>query len=74
MSTAPTITPEFLSVADAAKLLAVSDRTLRRHIEHGRIPVYKVAGTAVRLRVSDVRALAQPIDPDGFAHQVDGAR
>jgi excisionase family DNA binding protein len=68
------IQPEFLAVCDAASLLACSQDTIRRRIRDGSLRSYRIAGKAVRVRVVDVLALAEPVDPHGFAHSVAGAR
>lgn len=63
---APAVTQEpgrqFVDVATAAKYLGVGDRTLRRYIAEGQLPAYKVGGL-LRLRFSDVEALAVPVNP-----------
>ncbi|MFN0090129.1 MAG: helix-turn-helix domain-containing protein [Acidimicrobiales bacterium] len=42
-----------LSCADAAELLGIQPNTLRRLIEHGRLPAYRV-GRLVKLRPEDL--------------------
>lgn len=42
-----------VSLDAAAEHLSVSRRTLERHIEHARIPAYKL-GRAVRVRLSEI--------------------
>lgn len=51
---------EYLTVAEAAKLLKISTRTLRRHIKAGLLPARRL-GKVYRLKRSDLdRALAVP--------------
>lgn len=41
--------PQFLTVAEAATLLNVSDRTIRRWIEAGKVPYLKLPGGGYRI-------------------------
>jgi excisionase family DNA binding protein len=50
-------TGEWTTINDTADALQVHPRTVRRWIEEGRLPAYKVGKAAVRLRVDDVEAL-----------------
>lgn len=74
-----TIEPEFITYADAARLLSVSVDTIERRVQAKALQRYDIdnpgaARAARRVRRSDVLRLARPVDPDGFAHQVDGVR
>lgn len=52
----------WLSQAEAAEYLGVTDRTIRNYIARGDLPGYRVRGSRlVRLRLSDVDALLRPI-------------
>ena len=53
-------TPEFVSALQAARLLGISDATLRRRIRRGLLPVYTdVADRRFRLlKVSDLESLS----------------
>ncbi len=54
--------PVYLSVRQAADLISVSTRTIRRYIEQQRLPAYRVAGQpTIRIKREDVEALLQPI-------------
>jgi excisionase family DNA binding protein len=55
--------PALLSVREAARMLTISEATVRRLIADGAITpirLRQVAGASVRLRASDVRALIDP--------------
>ena len=65
----PTTAParrRLVSLADAADLLDVSTRTLRRHIASGALPAYRV-GRLVKIDPADLDALARPIPTAGAA-------
>ncbi|MHC9540649.1 MAG: helix-turn-helix domain-containing protein [Vulcanimicrobiota bacterium] len=47
--------PKLLTVKEAAKYLAVSERTVRRLIEFQKIPVAKLDDSIMRLNVDDLR-------------------
>jgi len=64
----------FLSLSETARLLNVSERTIHRWIQDGRLPAYK-PGRAYRFRMSDIEAFLEerrgiplaerePLDPD----------
>jgi excisionase family DNA binding protein len=53
------MTPAYLSVRDAAELLAVSEKTVRADISRGRLPAYGV-GRLVRIRIADLELLREP--------------
>jgi len=54
------VTPEFLSVKEAAQLLSVSEKVVRADIVRGRLPAYRV-GRLVRIRRVDLELLVIPI-------------
>ena len=54
------MTPEFLSVKEAAQLLSVSEKVVRADIVRGRLPAYRV-GRLVRIRRVDLELLVIPI-------------
>ena len=56
---------ELLTINEAAQLLKVHHRTIRRFITTGRLPGYHLTARTVRLRRSDVERLLTPI-PTGF--------
>jgi excisionase family DNA binding protein len=54
--------PIYLSVRQAADLLSVSTRTIRRYIKQQYLPAYRVAGQpTIRIKREDVDALLEPI-------------
>lgn len=56
---------EFISLAEAATQLAVSERTLRRRVADGSLPAERLQNSRlIRVRRSDVDALLRPI-PSG---------
>src|SRR5215218_4439403 len=48
----------FLSLSETARLLNVSERTIHRWIQDGRLPAYK-PGRAYRFRMSDIEAFLE---------------
>ena len=65
MVQAPTSEREWLTVAEAADYLRVSRDTIYRWAKQGKLPLYKVGGTATRIRKSDLDTLARPQTPAG---------
>lgn len=52
----------FITYQDAAPLVGVSVRTLRRETERGKLPLYRVGSArALRLRTADVLALVERV-------------
>ena len=51
---------DFVSVSEAAQILRVSEVTLRRWIEHGRVRAYRFGPKRIRLRRADLEALVMP--------------
>lgn len=53
-----------ITVKEAAEILAVSGMTVRRLIESGTLPAWRVAGTGpIRLNSLDVEAMRVPVSP-----------
>lgn len=50
-----------LTLTQAADILALDEKTLRRYISAGRLTGYRVGPRAVRLDADEVDALARPI-------------
>ncbi len=67
MVQAPTSEREWLTVAEAADYLRVSRDTIYRWAKQGKLVLYKVGGTATRVRKSDLDALAHPSPGDPWA-------
>ncbi len=64
----PTTDHELLLPEEAAQLLRLSEKTIRRRILDGSLPGYRIKGTPgglgqVRVRRADVLALLEPIAP-----------
>lgn len=51
---------EWLTVPEAADYLRISRDTIYRWAKQGKLPLYKVGGTATRVSRSDLDALIQP--------------
>jgi len=51
---------EYCTVAEAAELLRVSEPTIRRWIDSGRLPASRVGARAIRIRRRDLAAVAEP--------------
>lgn len=57
-----TTTTEYLSLQEAADRWGVSSKTVRRRIAEGKLAAYR-SGRIIRLRVADVDAMMQPVNP-----------
>ncbi|WP_328847776.1 helix-turn-helix domain-containing protein [Mycolicibacterium austroafricanum] len=57
--------PELLTINEAAALLRVHPRTVRRFIEDGRLPGYQLGGRVVRVRRDDLTKLLTRIPTAG---------
>jgi excisionase family DNA binding protein len=56
--------PEWMKTAEVCDYLKVSESTVYRWVNAGRLPAYKFGG-ARRYKLEDVDALAEPIMPEG---------
>ena len=45
------------SLAEAAEILGVTDRTLRNYIARGKLPAYRIGARVVRVRRTDLESL-----------------
>lgn len=52
---------QYVSVAEAADLLDVDPSTIRRWIEHGTLPAYRVGRRYVRIRKDDLSRVIAPM-------------
>ena len=52
----------WVSYPDAAELTTLSVRSLKRLTAEGKLPCFLIGGKVLRLRLSDVEALAVPVD------------
>ncbi len=62
---APTITPiphrrRYVSIADAAEYLGVTDRTIRQMIVDGRLTGYRNGAKLIRLDLNEIDAAMEP--------------
>lgn len=53
--------PAYVSLDEAAEMLSVSTRTIRRRISDGTIPAYKLGKRPIRIRVEDLEAALRRI-------------
>jgi excisionase family DNA binding protein len=53
---------KLLSPAEAADRVGLSERTIERYIEAGKLPAYRAGTRLVKLRESDVEGLLKRID------------
>lgn len=56
---------ELITLKEAARLLRVSEATVRRWLKQGRLPAYHVGPRAVRIRRADVDAVISPLNNAG---------
>ena len=54
---------EFLSVAQAAKLLGVSHSTVWRWVDADELPAYRIGPKTIRIRREDLDAVIRPVKP-----------
>lgn len=54
--------PLWISYPDAAELTTLSVRSLKRLTAEGKLPCFLIGGKVLRLRLTDVEALAVPVD------------
>ncbi|MBI3213143.1 MAG: excisionase family DNA-binding protein [Mycobacterium sp.] len=67
MSTRSPITPEFLTLKEAAIRTGFSVFTFREKIASGELPAYRISekpGSSYRVRTRDVDALMKPVIPE----------
>jgi len=53
-------TRDWYSVTEAAEHLGVSPKTIRRHIDSGQLPAYRVGGKVIRIHRKDLALLLTP--------------
>lgn len=57
---------QMIGLPDAALILNVTDRTVRRYIAEGKLPAFRLAGGSnLRVRRGDVDALLAPLPTAG---------
>ena len=53
--------PVYLSLEDAAEVMSVSVKTIRRWIAAGTLPAYRCGKRAIRIRLEDLQAAPRQI-------------
>lgn len=53
--------PTYLSLDQAASIMSLSVKTLRRRIADGTIPAYQCGGRPIRIRLDELEAAMRPI-------------
>lgn len=56
------ITPQWLSIQQAAATYGISVDTIRRRIAAGKLPASRCGGRLIRVRVADLDLLFQPLN------------
>lgn len=51
----------YLTIAEAAEQLRMTDRGLRKMIADGRLPAYRVGGRALRIRRADLDLITERV-------------
>lgn len=64
-TTKPTNEDQLIAVDEAAKMLGVSGMTIRRRIDEGVLPGYRIGPRVIRVRRDDVIALLTPVPVNG---------
>lgn len=59
-------TDAFITIAEAAERLGVTDRTIRTLIARGDLPAYRLGTRAVRIREDSLSAVLRPIPAGGI--------
>jgi excisionase family DNA binding protein len=57
--------PVYISIPQAAEVLGVCDKTIRRHIAAGRLRAYRCGKRLIRVRVEDIEKLLREIPSAG---------
>jgi excisionase family DNA binding protein len=52
---------KYVTLAEAADYLGVTDRTIRAMVADGRLKAYKLGARVVRLRIDEIDAALQPL-------------
>lgn len=58
-------TPRFISLAEAADMLGVTEKTIRRYIASGDLQAARLGRRVIRIREDHVAGLLQPIPTAG---------
>lgn len=57
----PRTLPVYLSIEEAAEMMSLSTRTIRRRISDGTIPAYQCGRRPIRIRLEDLEAALRRI-------------
>ncbi|GAB3994433.1 helix-turn-helix domain-containing protein [Nocardioides marmoraquaticus] len=57
--------PVYLSIEEAADLLSLSVKTIRRRIADGTIPAYHCGNRAIRIRLADLESALERVPSAG---------
>lgn len=58
--------PTYISLAEAATMLSMSPKTIRRRISDGTIPAYRCGGRHIRIRLEDVESVMRRVPSVGW--------
>lgn len=61
MTTSTLMTPKWLTLAQAAQILGVCTRTIRRRISAGELPANKIGRKAIRIKLADLDLISRRI-------------
>lgn len=61
MSTSTLVSLQWLTQAQAAQILGVCTRTIRRRISAGELPAYKIGHKAIRIKIADLDRISRRI-------------
>ncbi len=53
--------PVYVSLEEAAEMMSLSTRTIRRRISDGTIPAYQCGRRSIRLRLDELESALRPI-------------
>lgn len=71
VSTVSGSTVKFITLAEAGVRLSVSKDTIRRRVDDGLLPAYRIIGSrGVRVKAEDVDRMMIPMDPNGFSTSI----
>ena len=55
-------TPAYITVPDAAVIIGCTQATIRRRIEDGTLPAYRLGPRSIRIKREDLGLLLQPVE------------
>lgn len=63
-----------ISISEAAELKSVSPLTIRRWIQQGKLRAYRYGPKTIRIRVADLEAMGEEVNPITFDYVNGGGR